>query len=47
MTTTQITIIIAAAIAIIAALAARGGGPRITQITRTVERDDDKDGDDA
>ena len=44
MTNTQIIIAIVAVIAIIAVLAARGGGPRITQITRTREK---KDGDDA
>jgi len=47
MTTTQIILIVAVTTAIIAALAASRSGPRITQITRTVTRDDDKDGDDA
>lgn len=45
MTTTQIVIIIAVAAAIVAALAAGRSGPRITQITRTVKRDEDKDDD--
>ena len=40
---TQTTIIIVVVIAIIALLAARGGGPRVTQIDRTVRRD--KEGD--
>jgi hypothetical protein len=40
---TQTIVIIVAIIAVIALLAARGGGPRITQITRTREtKDDDK-----
>jgi hypothetical protein len=38
MTTTQI-ILIVAIVAIIALLAARAGGPRVTQIDRTVRRD--------
>jgi hypothetical protein len=43
--TTALIIIIAVATAIVAALAAaRGSGPRVTHITRTVEHDD-KDGD--
>ena len=47
MSTTMI-ILIVAVVAVIALLAARGGGPRITEITRTVKRDDEeKDGDDA
>jgi hypothetical protein len=40
---TQTIIIIVAVIAIVALLAARGGGPRVTQIDRTVRRD--KEGD--
>jgi hypothetical protein len=40
---TQTIIIIVVVIAIIALLAARGGGPRVTQIDRTVRRD--KEGD--
>jgi hypothetical protein len=36
---TQTIIIIVAVVAIIALLAARGGGPRVTQIDRTVKRD--------
>lgn len=44
MTTPQIIIVLLVAIAVIAALlAARGGGPRVTQIDRTVRRE--KDGD--
>jgi hypothetical protein len=48
MSTTTI-IIIVAIIALIAVLAARGGGPRVTQIDRTVrrEKDDLGDSDDA
>ena len=38
---TQTIIIIIAVVAIIALLAARGGGPRVTQITRTREKDPD------
>ena len=38
---TQTIVIIVAIIAVIALLAARGGGPRITQITRTREKKDD------
>jgi hypothetical protein len=40
---TQAIIIIVAIVAVIALLAARGGGPRVTQIDRTVRRD--KEGD--
>ena len=36
---TQMIVIIVAIVAIIAFLAARGGGPRVTQIDRTVRRD--------
>jgi len=46
MTTTQLILIIAVAIAIITALLAGQGGARITQITRTVKRDEE-DGPDA
>ena len=42
---TQAIIIIVAVLAILAFLAARGGGPRVTHIDRTVRRE--KDGDDA
>jgi hypothetical protein len=42
---TQIIVIIVATIAVIAFLAARGG-PRVTQIDRTVRREKDE-GDDA
>ena len=42
---TQTIIIIIAIVAIIAFLAARRGGPRVTQIDRTVRRDEDKDDD--
>jgi hypothetical protein len=40
---TTTIIIIIAVIAIIALLAARGGGPRVTQIDRTVRREKDED----
>ncbi|NUS99833.1 MAG: hypothetical protein HOP96_02515 [Sphingomonas sp.] len=40
-------ILIVAVIAVIALLAARGGGPRITEITRRHESEDRKDGDNA
>jgi len=43
MTTTQIIIVLAVIVAIIAALAARVGGPRVTQIDRTVRREKDRD----
>jgi hypothetical protein len=42
---TQTIVIIVAIVAVIALLAARRGGPRVTQITRTVHKE--KDGDDA
>ncbi|HUP66959.1 MAG TPA: hypothetical protein VM145_01930 [Sphingomicrobium sp.] len=42
---TQTIVIIVAVIAIIAFLAARGSGPRVTHIDRTVRRE--KDSDDA
>ena len=38
---TQTIIIIVALVAIVALLAARGGGPRVTQITRTRRKDKD------
>jgi|tagenome__1003787_1003787.scaffolds.fasta_scaffold20515040_3 hypothetical protein len=47
MTATQLILIIALAIAIITALLAGRRGARITQITRTVKRDDEGDGPDA
>jgi hypothetical protein len=37
---TQTIIIIVAIVAVIALLAARGGGPRVTQITRRREKDE-------
>ena len=40
---TQTIIIIVAVIAIVALLAARSGGPRVTQIDRTVRRDNEPD----
>ena len=43
---TQTIIVIVAIIAVIAFLAARGGGPRVTEITRTLKRDEEN-GDDA
>ena len=45
MTTTQIILVAVVAVALIAVLAARGGGPRVTHIDRTVRKD--KDSDDA
>jgi len=42
---TQTIVIIVAVIALIAVLAARAGGPRVTQIDRTVRKE--KDADDA
>ena len=39
---TQTIVIIVAVLAIIAFLAARSGGPRVTQIDRTVRRDKDE-----
>jgi hypothetical protein len=44
MSTQTIIIIVVAVVALIAVLAARSGGPRVTQIDRTVQRDKD-DGD--
>jgi len=46
MSTTAV-IIIVAVVALIAVLASRGGGPRVTEITRTRRRDKDKGSDDA
>jgi hypothetical protein len=39
---TQTIIIIVVVIAVIALLAVRGGGPRVTQIDRTVRREKDE-----
>jgi hypothetical protein len=48
MTTIQIILLLSAIALIIGVILASGGsGPRITQITRTVKRDEDKDGDNA
>ena len=44
MTTTQIIILVVAIVGLIALLATRVGGPRVTQIDRTVRREKD-DGD--
>jgi anaerobic C4-dicarboxylate transporter len=38
---TQVIVIIVAVIALIAVLAARGGGPRVTQMDRTIRKDKD------
>ena len=43
MTTTQIIIALVVVVALIAVLASRGGGPRVTQIDRTVRKDKDQD----
>lgn len=43
MTTTQIIILVVAVVALIALLAARVGGPRVTQIDRTIERERDEE----
>ena len=40
---TQTLVIIVAVVALIAVLASRRGGPRVTQITRTVRKDEDFD----
>ena len=45
MSTTQIILIVVALVAVVALLAARSGGPRVTQIDRTIRRE--KDSDDA
>jgi NAD/NADP transhydrogenase alpha subunit len=42
---TQTIIILVAVVALIAVLVARSGGPRVTQIDRTIRRE--KDSDDA
>ena len=44
MSTTAV-IIIVAVLALVIALAARSGGPRVTQIDRTVHKDNDRDSD--
>ena len=41
MSTTTLVIIIALAAIVALVLLARDGGPRVTHITRTVDRDDD------
>jgi hypothetical protein len=46
MNRTEVIVIVVAVIALIAFLAARAGGPRITQIDRTVRRDDEGTRDD-
>ena len=38
---TQVIVIIVAVVALIAVLAARAAGPRVTQIDRTVRREED------
>ena len=43
MSTTQIIIALVVVVALIAVLASRGGGPRVTQIDRTVRKDKDED----
>lgn len=43
MSTQQIVIIVVVVAVIVTLLAMRSGGPRITQIDRTVERKDDDD----
>ena len=40
-----VIIIIVAVVALIAVLASRGGGPRVTEITRTKRREKDEDRD--
>jgi hypothetical protein len=47
MTTTQLIVLIAVVLAIVVALAARSGGPRVTQITTRRERVKPKDDGDA
>ena len=44
MSATTLILILAVAVAIIAALAASRSGPRVTHITRTVEKEDREDG---
>ena len=41
MTTTQIIILVVAIVALVAVLAARVGGPRVTQIDRTITKKND------
>jgi len=43
MTTTQLIIVAVILVALIAVLAARGSGPRVTQIDRTVRKKDSTD----
>ena len=45
MSTTELIILAIVVVALIAVIASRGGGPRVTQIDRTVKRE--KDSDDA
>lgn len=40
MNRTELIVIVVAVIALIAFLAARGGGPRVTQIDRSIRTDD-------
>jgi hypothetical protein len=47
MSTTAILIILVAVAILLAVAIGMGAGPRVTQITRTVKRDDQKDRDDA
>ena len=42
MSTQTIVIIVVVVVAIIALLAARGGGPRVTEITRTLRKGKDE-----
>ena len=44
MSTTAVVIIVAV-VALIIALAARSGGPRVTQIDRTIHKENDRDSD--
>jgi hypothetical protein len=45
MSNTELIIIVVVVVALIAVIASRSGGPRVTQIDRTVRRE--KDSDDA
>ena len=45
MTRTEIIIIVVAIVALIAVIAARSGGPRVTQIDRTIRKDNDGNSD--
>ncbi len=47
MSSTLLIMLGIAALAIIVIGASMRSGPRVTQITRTVKRDEEKDGDDA